>query len=294
MDQLGQLQREKEITVDRLVTALPGRLGPAAQHGLQVWVEDHVKRRIKLVPSSQFPAMPHHASQHSSDTPPVTFTSFNLSAHAYASPRPLVQGMGYGATYSDEWVSANWNRIWGCGVTEDYYNSYGHQYYVTTTVTSPIGRAASATSYTSSSYAYVDVRLDWPSDDSGDFGEYLTSTEHRTLCPYIGFWVTMANTQKRAYFGISTACYHFAYVDPGAPVCVYLPVDGCNCKCFSSDGRRLSPPPNSTCAANPWLVERVKWKQPEGGTVECAPNPHFGYASPVTCYDCFDIGTIPP
>lgn len=205
--------------------------------------------------------------------------------------------MGYGATYSDIWLNSNWNRIWGSGVTEDNYNAYGHWYYVTTTLTSPTGRIASVTSYTSSSYAYAEVRLDWPSADS-DLGEYVAETDHSTLCPYIGFWIAMAHTSDKQLVGISTACYRFVGVDPGAGICIYMPVDGCNCKCFSRDGRRLSPPPGKTCVQAPWLTEKVKWRQivHADGTkepVDCGPDAHIGRTWPTSCFDCFDIGTIP-
>lgn len=84
MEQLGQLQREKEIIVDELVAALPSRLGLDAQQRLHKWVNNHLKRRVKLVPSSPSAASPHHTSFHSSNTPTITFASANLSATGYS------------------------------------------------------------------------------------------------------------------------------------------------------------------------------------------------------------------
>jgi len=51
--------------------------------------------------------------------------------------------MGSYATYSDSWVddSAPANIvIVSSGVTQDHYNSYGHTYWVQTTLTSPSNR----------------------------------------------------------------------------------------------------------------------------------------------------------
>ncbi len=187
MELLAELQKEKEAIVDTLVASLPNRLGHSAELKLRDHIENNFKRKIKLGPPAPIPTTRHHALLRPSGSQfirPASFDGSEVSHSHSAAVAGSVQGMGYGAMYSDTWVNSSWSRIWGCGVTEDYYNGYGHQYYVTTTLTSPMGRTASATSYTSSSYAYVDVKLDWPFDD-GDLGEYLTTTEHKTLCPYI-------------------------------------------------------------------------------------------------------------
>lgn len=240
MDKLGQLQNEKEAIVEKLVTSLPSYLGQDAHRSLHGWVNDHIKHKIKLALAPPNAANPHHTSLHLPGTQPITLASVKMSAHSsLASSRPSLQGMAGSAIYSDIWVNSNWNRIWGCGVTEDYYNTYGHQYYVRTTLTSPNGRTASSTSYTSSSHAYAEVRLDWPMNDS-DLGEYPLTTDHFTLCPYIGLWVPTGSTGDKYLVGISVACYRFVGVDPDSGLCIYVPVDGCNCKCFSPSGRRLS------------------------------------------------------
>ena len=284
MEQLEQLQREKETKVDELVASLPSQLGSDAQQRLHSWVNNHVKRRVKLVPTSPSAANPHHTSFHLLNTPIITFASSNLSATSYsANLRPAVQSMGYGATYSDMWLNSNWNRIWGAGVTEDNYNAYGHWYYVTTRLTSPNGRIASVTSYTSSSYAYAEVRLDWPSVDS-DLGDYVTETEHSTLCPYIGFWIAMAHTRRQYRIGRSAICYKFFLPDPGGGACIYFPVDGCNVPCMRSEVRLIPPHPTQGCPN--YAGENVRWKKPENGAYECKYNeaPMNFNNSPCLCF----------
>lgn len=107
-----------------------------------------------------------------------------------AAPQALGQ-MGSSATYSESWVDgsdSNAVKIIGGGVTRDNYNTYGHTYWVTTTVRSPTGRTASATSYKSNAYsAYVRAETylpwDWNVPDPGD---YLTQSQHSFCCPYMG------------------------------------------------------------------------------------------------------------
>ena len=43
--------------------------------------------------------------------------------------------------YSDSWVvdTSTSTTLWGCGITDESYTNYGHEYTVTTTLTSPSG-----------------------------------------------------------------------------------------------------------------------------------------------------------
>lgn len=74
--------------------------------------------------------------------------------------------MGSSAVYSDMWVddsAAPAEYVEGAapppytvvatGVTQDNYNSYGHTYWVMTTLRSPNGRTASVTSYKTNAYS---------------------------------------------------------------------------------------------------------------------------------------------
>ena len=85
----------------------------------------------------------------------------------------------------------------GVGITSDSYNTYGHRYWVNTTVTSPTGRYASGSSSTSSSYARVDVYLDW----NFEFGDFTVNTTHSMTCPYI--------------YGVVSQCVKYATVCVG-------------------------------------------------------------------------------
>jgi len=72
----------------------------------------------------------------------------------------------------------------GCGVTEDNYNSYGHDYWVDSTLTSPFGRTSYGTGG-GPAYARTDVSLPLNSDEEGDF---VLESVHHTYCPIIGAW----------------------------------------------------------------------------------------------------------
>jgi len=96
---------------------------------------------------------------------------------------PSYGQMGNSVIYSDSWVDSSSSPIYvvGVGITSDSYNTYGHQYWVNTTVTSPSGRYSGGQSWTSSSYARVDVYLDW----GFEFGDFTVHTTHSMTCPYI-------------------------------------------------------------------------------------------------------------
>lgn len=90
----------------------------------------------------------------------------------------------------------------GVGITSDSYNTYGHRYWVNTTVTSPTGRYAGGMSSTSSSYARVDGYLDW----NFEFGDFTVNTTHSMTCPYIygvvnGFSIFKITLSRSSYRG---------------------------------------------------------------------------------------------
>src|SRR5438270_9517094 len=69
---------------------------------------------------------------------------FGLSQHS-----AFGQSMGSYTVYSDSWVNDSDPDnmvIVGSGVTQDNNNGYGHTYWVVSTMTSPNGRTANATS----------------------------------------------------------------------------------------------------------------------------------------------------
>ncbi|HYG80766.1 MAG TPA: hypothetical protein VD861_10280 [Pyrinomonadaceae bacterium] len=102
-----------------------------------------------------------------------------------ATPSVFGQSMGSVSVYSDQWMdkpTADSIRVRSSGVTQDYNNMYGHNYWVVIKLTSPAGRTATATSYASTSYARVETSLPLDFNDSGG---YTTRTEHWTRCPYM-------------------------------------------------------------------------------------------------------------
>jgi hypothetical protein len=117
---------------------------------------------------------------------------------------PAFSQMGSYSIYSDTWAddsNPSQIKVYGCGVSQDNYNSYGHTYWATTTITSPSGRTTSATSYKTNSYnAYTraDVSLDW----QNEFGDFTTNSNHTGCCPYMG---GNPYTGQNCYLGGSTS-----------------------------------------------------------------------------------------
>lgn len=115
------------------------------------------------------------------------------------------------ATYSDAWYVDNSGGYYdssdgtyvvsdtptnpvgyvaACGVTSEYSNMYGHQYWVVTNLTSPSGRVASTTSSRSGYSSRADVQLPIIPSSSGsgfeDPGDYNVTSQHWLYCPYMG------------------------------------------------------------------------------------------------------------
>jgi hypothetical protein len=149
--------------------------------------------------------------------------------------------MGSSAVYSDMWVNDSSApaenvegappppyTVVGTGVTQDNYNSYGHTYWVVTTLRSPNGRTASVTSYKTSSYsAYTrgDVSLSY---DLTDLGQFTVNTTHRMCCPYMGGnpyteynCYGGSSTSVSGIIGASIGCYVLHSFNPATQVAVY-------------------------------------------------------------------------
>ncbi len=104
---------------------------------------------------------------------------------------PVSGQMGSYVIYSDLWIddsNAQTPVIVACGVTQDSSNSYGHTYWVVTTLTSPSGRTSSSESaHTNASNAYATVETSLPWDwNSVDPGDYYVTSSHMMCCPYAG------------------------------------------------------------------------------------------------------------
>jgi len=103
----------------------------------------------------------------------------------------------YATTYSDVWISGDSDtyddnaptegQVWGMGTTEDMYNSYGHDYWVITTITASDGSSATTTSASSTSYAQALAVL-----PVGPY-DYDIASEHWYYCP-IGYSTVLFTT----------------------------------------------------------------------------------------------------
>jgi hypothetical protein len=112
-------------------------------------------------------------------TASVKWISITVMLLMFLTPASAFGQMGSGSTYSDVWLdnnSGNALRVIGCGITDESYNSYNHEAWVNTTLTSSGGQLATANSG-GSSYARADAIL--PSED----GEFSFESEHGYFCP---------------------------------------------------------------------------------------------------------------
>lgn len=131
------------------------------------------------------------------------FSTLLATASFLAANSPV---LGQTAVYSDGWISqgatADTGTITGIGVTEDDNNYYGNSYWVVTTLRSPNGRVATATSQANSSYAEANANLalDW-----NDIGEYTVDSEH-WFSDSEGSYV-IGYSQIRQQVGFSQAIY---------------------------------------------------------------------------------------
>lgn len=93
----------------------------------------------------------------------------------------------------------------GCGATEDNYNTYGHEYSVMTTVTSPSGRTATISGGPSGSYSRADASLQL---DSNEVGRFATDTIHSGFCP-IGMSSLGPTNTSAGGIGLGLSAYIF-------------------------------------------------------------------------------------
>jgi hypothetical protein len=160
--------------------------------------------------------------------------------------------MGYSVTYSDTWVdssSTSMGYVVGSGITTDSYNTYNHRYWVKPTITSPSGRTATGTSYTSSSYARLDVSLSW--DYRTDFGLYTISTTHSMTCPYI-FGVVSSTTGTGITVGASTVVFQNSGTRDSSNRCIMNLISPCNVVCTGRGQTNDPACPNYAIWIEPW------------------------------------------
>jgi hypothetical protein len=156
---------------------------------------------------------------------------------------PALGQMGSSVWYSDSWVVDDSSNppyyIYGSGITSDSYNSYGHRYWVSTTLTSPTGRSAYGSSYTSATYARVDVSLSWDFE-TGETGDFTISTTHSMTCPYI--YGTVSSTSGDI-LGISIAVTNYIH-NGGCVYYLYCPNGNASVTCPANNPVYVNPSQN--------------------------------------------------
>lgn len=111
----------------------------------------------------------------------------------------------------------------GCGITEDNYNSYGHEYYVDTTITSPDGRSQTENG---NGRAEVDLIL-----DLNNPGEFFISSDHSYFCPIANNIFSEGNTSASIIVGISIACFELVSFDSAIRTAYLRRKVPCNTNC---------------------------------------------------------------
>lgn len=160
--------------------------------------------------------------------------------------------MGSSVIYSDMWVdssSTTTGYIIGSGITTDSYNTYNHRYWVKPTITSPSGRTSTGTSYTSGSYARLDVSLSW--DYLTDLGQYTISTVHSMTCPYI-FGVISSNTGGGLTAGVSSVVFQNSGNRDSSNRCIMNLINPCPVACTGRGWVADPACPNYSIWAEPW------------------------------------------
>jgi hypothetical protein len=134
--------------------------------------------------------------------------------------------MGGGAAYSDIWMVApsSTNQaivhdedaeisgyyVVGAGVTDESYNNYGHQTYVSTTLTSPSYNTSNASGGSGGSYSQVETTLDFDFPIP-DLGDYTVDSEHSYYCPIADREFSAGHTLDLIGYGISQTCHVYAF-----------------------------------------------------------------------------------
>ncbi len=109
-----------------------------------------------------------------------------------------------GSVYTYSASGTDFSILWGRGITDSDYNTYGHQYRETTTIRSPRGRTATASGSRSTSHSEVTVTLPV---DPNDLGQYDIETQHFEFCPYVDLEWSIGWTFSRPHLGVAASCW---------------------------------------------------------------------------------------
>jgi len=138
--------------------------------------------------------------------------------------------------YSDGWlvvVSQTSAVVAGCGITDENYTNYGHDYTVTTTITSPDDRSSTSQGGSgscmtgNSQCSRADVSLSLVTGDGDYFnGAYLVSSVHEGVCPYYTMELPKVTTDIPINVGISVSV-----LTKAATSNWYTKITDCNVHC---------------------------------------------------------------
>ncbi len=169
--------------------------------------------------------------------------------------------MGYGVNYDDAWL-IGYNQYYtttadggvaithenepmiyvnGCGIYEESYNSYGHQYSVRTKITAPNGSSVTNQSSYGGGYSSIHVRSDaairfFP-DLPGNIGNFLSQHDTTGYCPSSSYYNAYYGAGGGFLYlpvGVSFSCYRLDSGDPNNPLTgTYKVIPNCNATCKS-------------------------------------------------------------
>lgn len=136
-------------------------------------------------------------------------------------------------TYSDLWADDNGN-LYGCGVTDEGYNTYSHQARVITTLTSPNSRSSSQDTGYQGSYACATVYLSF---DESDIGMFNLSSDHIAYCPVVFQEISYGSTfdSGTAATGYSITWWRRSTPSSQPGNCNYNKVASCTASCAPAD-----------------------------------------------------------
>lgn len=106
----------------------------------------------------------------------------------------------YSDVYFDDSDAENGHGyVVGVGVTEESYNSYSHEYLVTSTITANDGTSNVGYGMGTGTYAYgmAETAIEWTDVTAGSF---IVATEHKIVCPYwnMEYWESFTYAEKYA------------------------------------------------------------------------------------------------
>ncbi len=125
--------------------------------------------------------------------------------------------------YEEEEVRAG-PLYYAAGITEQDYNSYGHNAGVNTFITSPNGRSASMGAY-GMTYARAETYLLW---DPNETGEMRSNSDHYGYCPHYGGSSFPPSTGP-IMFPIHGSVNVMHVISPGGNA--YRPIVPCDVRC---------------------------------------------------------------